>query len=91
MNKTKHKRQTRSLSERETRLVQLLSEGKGINGHDFYDVMLKAGYSRSTACSQQGRTRTKLPIQKAIISARITKGLYVTPEERALVGNVENV
>lgn len=76
----------RRLSEREKRLVQLL-----IDGHGFSSAMLKAGYSRSTACTQQRRTREKPGIQRALISARIEKGLYVTDEEKALVGKVVEV
>ncbi len=75
------------LSDREKRLIALLSDG-----HNFcFATMLKAGYSRSTAASQQRRTCAKLPINRAIIKGRIAKGLYVTPDEMALVGKVEKV
>lgn len=76
----KHKKPTRVLSEREKRLVQLL-----IDGHGFTSAMLKAGYRRTTACTQAKRTRSKPEIQRALIAARIAKGQYVTDAERALV------
>lgn len=82
------KRKRRELSEREKRLVQLLIDGCGIDGHGFTRAMLQAGYPRTTACTQSKRTRSKPAIQRALIEARIAKGLYVTPEERALVGKV---
>jgi phage terminase small subunit len=80
------KKPVRLLSEREKRLVQLLIDGKC-----FTEAMMMAGYASSTACTQQRRTRSKLLIQKALIEARIAKKLYVTPDERALVGRVVQV
>ena len=86
MAKTPRKRPVRALSEREKRLVQLIIDGK-----TYFWAMLEAGYSRSTSRSQARRTRSKLPIQKALIEGRIAKGLYVTPEERKLVGKAVKV
>ena len=83
MTTIKRKKPTRSLSEREKRLIALLIDGLG-----FAAAMLKAGYSRSTACTQAKRTRSKQEIQHALISARIAKGQYVTDAERELVGKV---
>ena len=70
----------RALSEREKRLKQLL-----IDGHGFTEAMLLAGYSRSTACTQSKRTRLKPEIQRALVSSRILKGQYCTPDELALL------
>ncbi|HUL00276.1 MAG TPA: hypothetical protein VLX29_05400 [Nitrospirota bacterium] len=80
------KRPTKSLSEREKRLIQRINDGK-----DFFWAMIDAGYARSTACTQQRRMRSKLPIQKALIAARMAKRLYVTPAEKALVAEDEKV
>jgi len=78
----KRNRPTRALSERELRLKQLL-----LDGHGFTEAMLRAGYARSTAETQTRRTREKPAIRRAIVAARILKGLYVTAEERDLLEN----
>jgi len=73
-------KRNRALSEREKRLKQLL-----IDGHGFTEAMLRAGYAKTTACTQTRRTRLKPEIQRALVSSRILKGQYCTPDELALL------
>lgn len=79
----KHKRPNSSrLSEREQRLVQLISEGR----HTLTRCLIMSGYSRSTALTQGVRVRRKPRVQKAIILERIKRGLFCSNQELALVG-----
>ncbi len=79
---TKYKKPIRTLTERQTRLAELIAEGK----HCLISCMEMAGYKHSTAVAQARRTRANPLIQKAIIKARLKRGLYCTEEEKALIG-----
>ncbi len=70
-----------SLSRRERILVQEIAAGKS-----YTRAMRTAGYSLSTACKQQARTRNKKRIKLALLEVWFKKGLYLTDEELALIG-----
>jgi len=84
MNKqnTKYRRPSETLSDREGRLVQLISEG----GRSLFQCLLMAGYSRSVALSQGARIRRRPRVRKALIEERIQRGLFCSNQELATVG-----
>ncbi len=73
---------TDNLTERERRLVQLIGEGK----YSFAGCMMRAGYSRSTACSNCARVRRIPRVRAALIQDRVKRGKFVSDEELAFVG-----
>ncbi len=84
MRSAERKKPTRTLSERQKRLAELVAEGK----YCMIEAMEKAGYKHSTACAQARRTRSNPLVRKAIVKARLKRGLYCSAEELELIGAI---
>lgn len=71
-----------TLSLRERKFVQALFENKWWSTK----AMETAGYSKSTARTQQARLRRRSRVQRAIIQEHVKRGHFVTNEELQMIG-----